>query len=79
VVFGLTISHQPADFGYALSLLAGLVVPFKIPFFKLCIGRADIATNAQTSPMLDVSQNRLILCVSFRGLFAFIISTVLLD
>ena len=54
MVFGLTFSHPPADFCYALSLLAGLVVPSKFPFFIKCIGRADTATNAQTSPMLDV-------------------------
>jgi len=34
VVFGLTFSHPPADVGYALSLLAGLVVTWKFPFFK---------------------------------------------
>jgi hypothetical protein len=57
VVFGLTFSHSPADFCYALSLLAGLVVTSKFTFFNMYIGRADIATNSQTSPMLDVSIN----------------------
>jgi hypothetical protein len=57
VVFGLTFSNPPADFGYAFSLLAGLVVTSKFTFFIKYIGQADIATNAQTSPMLDVSGN----------------------
>jgi hypothetical protein len=57
VVIGLTFSYPPADFCYALSLLAGLVVPWKFTFFIKCIGRADTATNAQTSPMLDVVRN----------------------
>jgi hypothetical protein len=57
VVFGLTFSHPPADFCYALSLLAGLVVTSKFTFFNECIGRADTATNSQTSPMLDVGSN----------------------
>jgi len=57
VVFGLTFSNPPADVCYALSLLAGLVVTSKFTFFNMCIGRADTATNAQTSPMLDVIRN----------------------
>jgi len=57
VVIGLTFSNPPADVGYALTLLAGLVVPSKFPFFNKSIGQADKATNSQTSPMLDVSHN----------------------
>ena len=57
VVIGLTFSYPPADVGYALSLLAGLVVTSKFTFFNECIGRADTATNSQTSPMLDVIRN----------------------
>jgi len=53
----LTFSNPPADVGYALSLLAGLVVTWKFTFFNKCIGRADTATNSQTSPMLDVGRN----------------------
>jgi len=71
VVNGLTFSYPPADVGYALSLLAGLVVTSKFTFFNMCIGRADIASNSQTSPMLDVIRKPKKLVTFFSACVAF--------